>query len=325
MQAYVPFPNSNGKAAAGTCQRAQVDLQLVRLLRSKTFERASRLRGLLEYLVVNKTLGRRPDEVQIAIEFFGKPRDFEPTLDPGIRVQIGRLRQTLVRYYQQEGLEDPIRISIPPRTYTPEIEVRETSNGDARMSGRTKLSQYEARDAKMTPMGKRHQRYGGELVVLPFANLTNNEKHAVFCYGLTEEIASALGNGDGYRVVANSSAFQFKNIPVDVRKVGRQLGAAYVLEGSVRMERGNVRVTAQLARTADGMAVWSSTFDAKVRGTLTTQSSVARRIADTIPTASQMNAELEGEDSGNLAESPMGQRKHNELAPNCASSACSGE
>ncbi len=309
MQPQILSSDSDAPQALEVRLRTEIDRQLERVLQSKTFERASRLRGLLEYLVVNKTLGRDPDEVQIAIEFFGKPRDFEPTLDPGIRVQIGRLRKALDRYYRQEGSADPIRISLPARTYTPEIEVRdlEQARGPEPVRATDSKGRVSRRDL-------RHK--GGELVVLPFSNLTNNEKHTVFCYGLTEEIASALGNGDGYRVVANSSAFQFKDVPVDVRKVGRQLGAAYVLEGSVRMEKGNVRVTAQLARTIDGMAVWSNTFDTKVRGTLTTQSAVARRIADTLPAASQMTAEVESVDTGTRAGNLIDHLEQNELKQN---------
>ncbi len=95
--------------------RAQLD----RILRSKTFQRARRLRGLLEYVVNAATNGQVPGQLQTARDLFGKSEDFDPSLDPVIRVQFGRLRRALASYYSTEGAKDTLIIDIPNRQYAP--------------------------------------------------------------------------------------------------------------------------------------------------------------------------------------------------------------
>jgi TolB-like protein len=121
------------------------------------------------------------------------------------------------------------------------------------------------------------------IAVLPFTNLTNDPAQDSFCYGLTEEITNGLAGMSSIDVVASSSTFQFKDEPFDVREVGRELGVPFILEGSVRMEEGHTRVIAQLARSNDGVAVWSDSFDDQMNGSLNTQKSIARKVMDTLP------------------------------------------
>lgn len=270
-----------------TLYRPKVELQLERMLHSRTLERASRLRGLLQYLIQSVADGSELDEQTIAMEFFGKSQDFDPAVDPAIRVQVGRLRRALDRYYQKEGLGDPVLISIPSRSYTPQIEIRE-SRSDAKEAPEKVGDPVPETIDSSDDDNSGSDAVCNALVVLPFSNLTNEEDHGVFCYGLTEEIATLIAKKRSYRVVANNSAFQFKDSSVDVREVGQELCAEFVLEGSVRMEEGRARVTAQLARTEDGVSVWSSTFDGKINGSLSTQSALAKKVADKIPDASQL-------------------------------------
>jgi len=121
------------------------------------------------------------------------------------------------------------------------------------------------------------------VAVLPFANLSQDPKQDAFCYGLTEEIANSLASMPSVNVVASSSAFQFRDEHVDVREVGRELGVGLILEGSVRVERGQARVIAQLARSEDGVAIWSDSFDGRINGSLNTQQSIARKVLEGLP------------------------------------------
>ena len=118
---------------------------------------------------------------------------------------------------------------------------------------------------------------------MPFANLTSDSSHDPFCYGLTEEIANGLASVASVDVVASSSTFQFKDQHVDVREAGRELGAAFIIEGSVRMEDGNTRVIAQLARSVDGVALWSESFDCVINGILDTQKAIAQKVIENLP------------------------------------------
>ena len=69
--------------------------------------------------------------------------------------------------------------------------------------------------------------------MIPFANLTGNEEYDVFSHGLTEELIKSLAAADDIKVVSRTSAFQYKDEPLDIRTVGEELGVGLILEGSV--------------------------------------------------------------------------------------------
>lgn len=120
---------------------------------------------------------------------------------------------------------------------------------------------------------------GRSLVVLPFVDLDPRAAEAYFSDGMTEELIHALSNIDGLRVTARTSSFQYKGRVVDVREVGKQLGVALVLEGSVRRSEDRLRITAQLVSTRDGSHLWSETWDRAPDDVLAVQEEIARAIA----------------------------------------------
>jgi TolB-like protein/DNA-binding winged helix-turn-helix (wHTH) protein len=99
------------------------------------------------------------------------------------------------------------------------------------------------------------------IAVLPFVNLGSDSNMEHVSDGITEEITNALARFPGLRVTARSSAFRFKRSPLDVREIGRQLGASTILEGSVQQTGDRLRVTAQLVNTANGYHLWSDAYD----------------------------------------------------------------
>lgn len=111
-----------------------------------------------------------------------------------------------------------------------------------------------------------HAVHGGaagkpSIAVLPFVDLTPGGEQQYFCDGLAEELTSTFSNVPGLRVIARTSAFSFRNQPIDVREIGRRLGVGSVLEGSVQSADGRLRITLQLIDTADGSHLWSRRFD----------------------------------------------------------------
>ena len=101
------------------------------------------------------------------------------------------------------------------------------------------------------------------IAVLPFVNMTSDKENEFFADGLSEEILNSLARIDGMRVVGRTSSFQFKGKTEDLRSIGEKLGAATVLEGSVRREGERARITAQLIHTSDGIHLWSETMIAR--------------------------------------------------------------
>jgi len=122
------------------------------------------------------------------------------------------------------------------------------------------------------------------LAVLPFANLSGDPAQEYWADGLTEELISRLGSlqPDRLGVVGRTSVMAFKGRAADLREVGRQLGADYLLEGGVRREGGQVRVTARLVQAADRTVVWSDQQDLNLWGGLHLQSAVAARVASAL-------------------------------------------
>ena len=90
------------------------------------------------------------------------------------------------------------------------------------------------------------------IAVLPFANMSGDPEQEYFADGMVEEITTALSRFKGLFVIARNSSFTFKGKAVDIKEVGRRLGARYVLEGEVRKASGKVRITGQLIEAATG-------------------------------------------------------------------------
>ncbi|MDB5610399.1 MAG: serine/threonine protein kinase, partial [Bradyrhizobium sp.] len=120
------------------------------------------------------------------------------------------------------------------------------------------------------------------IAVLPFTDLSPGGDQAYFSDGLSEELINHLSRVHGLMVVARSSAFQFKGKNVDVRDVGRKLGVANVLEGSVRRDGHHVRITAALTKADDGFQLWSQTYDRKVDDIFAVQDEIARAATEAL-------------------------------------------
>jgi TolB-like protein/DNA-binding SARP family transcriptional activator len=125
---------------------------------------------------------------------------------------------------------------------------------------------------------------GPSIAVLPFDNLSNDPAQDFFADGVAAEILARLAAFSDLKVIARNSSFQYRGMAVDVREIGRDLGAGYVLEGSVRRDAGTVRVTAQLVDTGDGAHMWSETYerDLSATGIFEIQNEIASRISATL-------------------------------------------
>lgn len=99
------------------------------------------------------------------------------------------------------------------------------------------------------------------IAVLPFDNLSDNPEEEYFADGLTDDLITDLSQISGLFIIARDSAFTYKDQPVEVRDVGRELGVRYVLEGSVRRGGNKVRINAQLIDTHTGNHLWAERYD----------------------------------------------------------------
>lgn len=117
------------------------------------------------------------------------------------------------------------------------------------------------------------------VAVLAFANLSDDKGNEYFSDGISEELLNVLAKMPGLKVTARTSAFHFKGKDTPVPEIAKQLGVAYVVEGSVRKSDGKVRITAQLIKASDGFHVWSDTFTRDLKDIFAMQDEIAGIIA----------------------------------------------
>ncbi|HEX5385531.1 MAG TPA: protein kinase [Gemmatimonadales bacterium] len=115
------------------------------------------------------------------------------------------------------------------------------------------------------------------IAVLPFADMSPQKDQDYFCEGVAEEIINALSKIEALNVASRSSAFAFKGHQ-DVRKVGEQLGAGTVLEGSVRKAGSRLRIAAQLINVTNGYQLWSDRYDRELEDVFAIQDEIADNI-----------------------------------------------
>ncbi len=123
-----------------------------------------------------------------------------------------------------------------------------------------------------------------KLAVLPFENLTGDPGQDYFSDGLTDELITQLGrlHPDRLRVIARSSAMQYRNQAAPIEAMARELGVDFVLEGSARREGSRVRIAATLIQARDRTQRWSQSFDRELAGILTLQNDVARGVSEAL-------------------------------------------
>ena len=153
--------------------------------------------------------------------------------------------------------------------------------------------------ARSHPIASQHRQM---LAVLPFANLSGDPQQDYFSDGLTEETITDLGelNPQQLGIIARTSAMSYKHTTKTIPRIGRELGANYILEGSIRREGGVVRISAQLIRVKDQVPLWAHTYERETGGLLALQNELGRAIAQ------QVQIELTG---------PYGNRSASKYTP----------
>jgi adenylate cyclase len=132
-----------------------------------------------------------------------------------------------------------------------------------------------ARSASLSPAGV-------SVAVLPFANVSADPEQEFFSDGITDEISGALAKIPDLRVVARTSAFQYKTRNTDIRSIGQALNATHLIEGSVRRAGGRVRIGVQLILAESGLQLWSENYDRELTDIFAIQEDIARAITTSL-------------------------------------------
>jgi TolB-like protein/tetratricopeptide (TPR) repeat protein len=273
--------------------------ELERVLSSAGFSRNERLSQFLRFLVDRHLEGRDSElkESVLALEVFGRKAGYDPKLDGIVRTEAVRLRARLEKYYQREGSQDPLIIGLPKGGYRPVFRDRanvadETETPALRQDARTRagwtwwiagaLAALLLIATATTWWWTRRSHESVTIAVLPMQNVGGDPANDYFADGLTDEIIRNLSVIDGLTVPSRTSSFALKGKGLNAVEAARQLGADYLVEGSVLRAGDQLRVNVALVTARDGSRTWSDRFDRKLTDVFAIQDEISRGIVNTL-------------------------------------------
>lgn len=304
---------SHSAADPLTPSLSEVRIQLERILGSRDFEVSERDHRFLEY-VVAETLAGRGDRIKgytIGVEVFGRDATFDPQSDPIVRIEAGRIRRALERYYLTAGSADPVVITIPKGGYIPAYSRRpEEERSEGRRPQAVPLPAKERRVSRpalwtlaavVSVIGTWALSYwltapqiavGGssnlvahaptipKLLVEPFENISGTKNGAILAKSVTMRVVDELS--------------RFKDIVVVLIDLRRSDSAAltegnnstmkYLLAGNAEIDGDDVWISAQLTDRTTGSLLWAESYEGsrKVPRWRDAESNFARQVASTL-------------------------------------------
>ena len=286
-----PDPGTMGEGDRQPSPEA-VREELQGVLASAEFNASDRLKSFLRFVVEEALAGRaeRLKAYTIAVEVFGRdPSSFDPQIDPVVRMEAGKLRRRLERYYLGAGRGDPVRIGIPKGAYAPtfspqpndetapmalvgrapRFRVRASRRGlwalgALTLAGLAVLATIwlrpEAAIRQAAEERPAPQQRGPAIIVLPFDDLSEDDGDKVFARGLTQELIANLMRFSELRLYSAYASF-LEQPGADPAELGKRLDVGYVVKGSVRRDADRVRLIVHLIEAQTGQYLWTQTYD----------------------------------------------------------------
>jgi adenylate cyclase len=245
-----PEPATPGNQSAQFSHQA-IREELERILSSPKFAGAGQVRRFLRFAVEETVAGRQNQIKQytIGIEALGRRPDFDPTEDPIVRIEAGRVRRALAHYYQHQGRHDAIRILIPKGAYVPVFQTNDTS--PIKDNSTARASPSAGREDPIPALPK-----GPGIVVLPFDLLTDNKDQVYFAEGLAEMLVVALTRFPDFLIIGPLSRKRLRRQFADLRAICRQYGVEFALGGSLHKHGYKLRVMLTLVDASTGGTLW---------------------------------------------------------------------
>jgi len=239
--------------------------QLQRILESETFRESEKLKDFLQFVVEQTIIGKGDQLKQytIAISAFNRGVDFDSQKDPIVRIQAGRLRLHLDRYYRVEGKNDELLIEIPKGSYIPEFSSME------------KVSSkhiYHNKSLSSVP----------SISVFPFKNLSGIESNQYIADGFSEELIMTLSLFKHIKIIRTSK--KLTNYYENKNNNGELSKARFILDGSIRFKGSKIKIIVTLTDASNDEVVWSSDFfdTYELEKIIDIQETVAQNVAATI-------------------------------------------
>jgi TolB-like protein len=223
--------------------------QLDQLLQSKVFVQSERLSRFLRFIVERVLTGSQDHlkEYVIGCEVYDRKPPYHPSQDSIVRTEARRLRCKLKEYYETEGRDAPVFIYLRIGSYIPAFQSRSSLAG---------VKADEAMRASIVPTNPS----AIAVAILPFSDISGNLLSAMYARGVPEELAYMLTLTEGCKVAPPVSIAHMCAAGQDVATMLRIVGADIAIDGSVRVEGNQIRVTSSLVDAA-GFRLWTKRID----------------------------------------------------------------
>jgi TolB-like protein len=239
-------PVSAGSVEAS---EAAIRQQLDRMLRSRIFIQSERLSRFLRF-IVEQTLagnGHLLKEYLIGSEVYDRKPPYHPSQDSIVRTEARRLRGKLKEYYEDEGKDDSVYVYLRPGSYIPVFHSRAVLAG----MGAGTVADHLIVSTKGSAIA---------IAILPFRDISESLLSSRYARGIPEELAYTLMRANACKVISRFSIAHCSMQDQDVAAMMRKVGADIALEGSVRAEGDQIRITASAFNVA-GLQLWSQRID----------------------------------------------------------------
>lgn len=311
--------DGSGAQSAPEPGEADVRVQLDRILASAEFTVPERVRQFLSY-VVEQTLAGHADRIKaysVAVEVFGRDSNFDIQNDPVVRIEAGRLRRALERYYLLAGSSDRVLIDIPKGGYVPRFcwrldHLRQSEPQPApapqqdappgsfivdwlkrpwlagsalALAIGSAVAFVWMADLSSPAASSKEPALpeGPSLIVKPFVNLSKNPDADVYAAGLSEEILAQLARFKELTVFGRETSGALAP-GASAPEIRRRFGSRYILEGGVRLSDDKLRITSRVLDGETAAIIWSEAYDADLRAStiVDIEMSIASKVATAV-------------------------------------------
>ena len=251
-----------------TCSQRDVRAHLERILASQAFERSESLSSFLRF-VVEETLSGRGGRMKartIATQALGRGKNFNSKADPIVSIQASRLRRALDAYYEHEGRDETIRVTLPKGAYQPRFE---------RMNAAASPTAGDT-----IPISTR----GPRVAVVPLVDLDPSDADNYFGVGLTQELVAAIADFRELTVLLVPPLDEEESVADLAPRLGREVGVRFVLSGTFRKDDNSVVLRVQLTEALTAAVVWTEKIrrDLSASQLLDLEEDIAQHVAKTV-------------------------------------------
>ena len=262
-------------------RKQKIREQLDRIVSSATFSGSERHRRFLRFVGEQALKGDtdKLNEFVLGFEVFNKSDSFDPRIDSIVRVEARRLRERLKKYYDEEGRNDPILITLRPRSFVPEFQDLTPASAPPRparfawVASRKPLAaaliaMLIAAVAAGVALSFRWRRAGpppsASILVLPFQPVSSGSDQEALGDAIADAIITGLAGSPGLRVISRGSGLQFKESGRSLYQFADDLKVDYIVEGTVQTDTARARVSAKMTDVHSRSYLWAATRETRL-------------------------------------------------------------